>query len=312
MPVILSRLKLQETDVQRIQEIAPAAQVIIADKEPEAEAKAAEAEIILGGVTREMIRRAPGLKWIQVTFAGVDKILFPEIKERRILLTNARGMHGKTIAEHVFALLLAFTRRLPVVMDNQHYRRWNRIKVVEVNGKTMGIVGLGGIGQEIARRAKAFELTVLGTKRNPVPLPDVDEVLAPEELPSLLQRSDFVVVAVPLTRETYHLIGPKEIGFMKKTAFLFNISRGAILDQAALVDALQWGRIAGAGLDVFEQEPLPEDSPLYNLSNVIITPHVAGTLEDYKGHALSVFLENLKRYREGKPLQNLVDLEIGY
>jgi len=312
MSVILSRVKFEAGEIARIQEVSPSARVIIADGEEEALAAAPEAEIILGSVTQDMVRRAKNLRWIQVPFAGVDKILFPEIKERSILLTNARGMHGKTIAEHVFALLLAFTRRLPMILHNQYYRTWTRLKVIEVNGKTMGIVGLGGIGQEIARRAKAFDLTVLGIKRNPSPVPYVDEVLPPEELPSLLRRSDFVVLSLPLTKETYHLIGAKELAYMKKTAFLFNISRGAIIDELALIEALQAARIAGAGLDVFEQEPLPKDSPLYNLPNVLLTPHVAGTLENYKTQVLAIFLENLQRYLRGEPLLNLVDLEKGY
>lgn len=312
MSVILSRVKFEAAEIARIQEVFPSARVIIADGEAEALAAAPEAEIIVGSVTQEMVRQAKNLKWIQVPFAGVDKILFPEIKEQGILLTNARGMHGKTIAEHVFALLLAFTRRLPMILHNQYYRTWTRLKVIEVNGKTMGIVGLGGIGQEIARRAKAFDLTVLGIKRNPSPVPYVDEVLPPEELPSLLKRSDFVVLSLPLTKETYHLIGAKELAYMKKTAFLFNISRGAIIDEPALIEALQAARIAGAGLDVFEQEPLPKDSPLYNLPNVLLTPHVAGTLENYKTQVLAIFLENLQRYLRGEPLLNLVDLEKGY
>lgn len=275
---------------------------------------APSAEIMVGwNVPQEAVRRAQRLRWIHCTAAGVDQLLYPEVIERQVIITSSSGIH-QPLVEHVFALLLAFERKLHVAIRHQLQRRWDRPRVIgdEVSGKTLGILGLGRIGTEIARKAQAFGMRVIGTKRTPTPVPGVERVLPPEGLPEVLREADVVVIALPLTSQTVGLIGEAELRMMKPTALLINVGRGPIVGEAALVRALRDGWIAGAGLDVFEREPLPAEHPFYELENVIITPHVSGTSPRYMDRAVPLFCENLHRYLQGEPLLNLVDKERGY
>lgn len=278
------------------------------------------------------LSRAPALKWVQLHTAGVDHLLGHPLMKSDILLTTASGIHATPIAEYVFASILAFNRRLPQMLYYQSRRewpqgRWNLFARPELRGSTLGIVGYGSIGREVGRTARCFGMRVVSTKRSVSQMRDagyavpgtgdregalLDEAFPPERLSEMLGLCDYVVVAVPLTPQTRKLIGEAELRAMKPSAYLVNISRGGTVDEAALVKALRQGWIAGAGLDVFEEEPLPANSPLYDLDNVILSPHVAGFTLRYDERASDLFAENLRRYLAGKPLLNLVDKDKGY
>src|SRR3990172_212047 len=205
-------------------------------------------------------------------------------------------------------------RGLPVATRNQMTHRWDRASVIgeELWGKTVGILGLGSIGREVAARCRAFGMRVIGTKRTPAAVPHVDQVLPPDGLDEVLRAADYLVIILPLTEQTRGLIGARELGLMKPTAYLINVARGAIVQEAALIAALRTGRLRGAGLDVFEREPLPQDSPLWEMEQVILTPHVSGAVPDYYDRALPLFCENLSRFLTGAPLLNMVDKRQGY
>lgn len=263
--------------------------------------------------TEAMFTQAPHLKWVQASSAGVDKMLSPALVESSVQLTNVRGMHGTTISEFVLTMMLAMSRDLPRSIRNQASHTWQRIPQRMLSGSTVGIVGVGGIGQEIARRAKALGMTTLGVRRHvDQPVPYLDQLFPSSDLPQMLAQADYVVLACPLTEETRGLINELSLASMKPSAYLINIARGEVIDEPALIEALRSGRIAGAALDVFTQEPLPADSPLWDLPNTILTSHVAGSMTDYMDRATAIFVDNLRRFLSGEPLINLVDKKLGY
>jgi len=285
-----------------------------ASSREEGPARAAEAEVILAGRwSEELWRAAPRLRWVQCWGAGVERFMSPEFVASPIVLTNARGIYALPIAEHVLAFLLHFARGLGGLVRHQLQHEWARASVAEVNGLTLGIVGLGGIGSEVARRAKAFGMRVLAVRRRPDrPSPFAEEVRGSDALPWLLAESDFVALCTALTPQTRHLIAEPELRQMKPTAYLINIGRGGLVDEAALIAALQEGRLAGAGLDVFEREPLPPDSPLWDMPNVLVSPHLAGSSPRSHARLMELFCENLRRYLAGEELRNVVDKAAGY
>ncbi len=275
----------------------------------------AEAEISYGmRIPTNLLERAPKLKWIQVTSAGVDRYLNDEFRHSPIILTNASGVHATPIGEFVVSLMLMFAKNAAVFFEAKQRKEWLRTPGTVLNGKTVGVVGLGSIGQEVARLCKAFRMRVIATRRSPTKRTarNVDLLLPPNGLPRLLEESDYVALCVPLTPETRNLMSKAEFKMMKPSAHIINIGRGPVIDEEALIQALQAKIIAGAGLDVFTTEPLPLESKLWDLPNVIISPHVSGGREDYEVGALDIFCRNLHRYIEGKRLINVVNKEKGY
>lgn len=273
---------------------------------------ASEAEVWVGwDLPDGVVERARRLRWVHSTAAGVDQLL-PKILGRGILLTNSRGIHAIPMAEHVLGCLLVFARNLHVAFRHQVHRRWEAEPGGELWGATVGILGLGSIGREVARRCRAFGARVVGLRRNPAPVPEVEEVYGPEGLQEVLRSADYVVLTLPLTPQTRGLLGARELGWMKPEAVLVNVGRGAVVDERALVEALRSGRIRGAALDVFETEPLPPEHPLWDLPNVLITPHISGNSPRYMDRAIPLFCDNLRRYLRGEGLRNIVDPERGY
>jgi phosphoglycerate dehydrogenase-like enzyme len=263
----------------------------------------------------ELRAHAPRLRWIQLTSAGMDRAARSGLVESDFLLTSSSGLHATPIGEYVLCQMLMFSKGAGTFIRAQERREWQRFMPQELFGKTVGIVGMGHIGAEVARLAKAFGCHVVATRRSITsPSRDdvADELLPPEALRELLSKSDFVVLAVPLTVETRQLIGERELRAMKRTAVLINIARGAVVDERALVRALKDDWIAGAGLDVFEQEPLPEGSELWAMDNVIMSPHISGGTAIYNQRAAGIFCENLRRYLANEPLLNLADPARGY
>jgi D-2-hydroxyacid dehydrogenase (NADP+) len=275
----------------------------------------ADTEIILGQIsTNGLIARAPKLKWIQLTSAGVDRFLNPELVNSNVVLTNVSGIHSTPIGEFVMEMMLMFVKKAPECFEMKQKHEWQRFTPAVLRGKTVGIIGLGSIGQEVARLAKAFGMKVIATRRTAKTggARNVDTLYLSAQLPKLLGESDFVVLSLPLTKETTKLIGSTELHMIKPTAYLINIGRGPIIDEPALVQALEEKLIAGAGLDVFATEPLPKDSRIWELPNVIYSPHVSGGMEDYMERVTEVFCRNLRRYLEGKRFLNTVNKKSGY
>lgn len=261
---------------------------------------------------RPLHLKAPKLKWIHALSAGVESLTYPEIQSDNTLLTNSRGIHGIPISEHVLAMLLAFTRGLNVFIRQQANKVWKRSPVEEIHDKTIGIVGLGSIGREIAKKAKGMGMHVVASKRTMTTEIFVDKLYAPNQLDELLAVSDFVVVCLPLLEETRNLFTLKEFSAMKPSAYFINVARGPIINEKDLITALEEGLIKGAGLDVFDHEPLPDTSPLWDMKNVIITPHLAALSPNYLDRAIKLFADNLARFIQHKEMLNVIDKTKGY
>ncbi len=267
---------------------------------------------------------APRLRWLQFPGAGIDSLASTGLldADSGVIVTTAAGIHATTISEYVFGSMLMFNWNWPqmVRLQDEHVwarsATWYHLGGHELAGQTLGIVGLGNIGRRIAQLGHAFGMRILGTRRSMQNQgdqeSDVDQSFFPGQLHELLRLSDYIVISVPLTRETEKLIGETELRNMRRNAYLVNVSRGRVIDEQALVRALREGWIAGAGLDVTEEEPLPSESPLYSMRNVILTPHISGNSAHYDTRLAALFADNLKRYRKGQQLQNRYDPSRGY
>src|SRR5438046_2746932 len=267
---------------------------------------------------------APKLRWLQFPGAGVDSIATTGMLDANsgVVVTTAAGIHTETISEYVFGSMLMFNWNWPqmVRLQDEHVwarsATWYHLGGRELAGQTLGIIGLGNIGRRIAQLGHAFGMHVLGTRRSihnsEEQEPNVDQSFLPEQLHELLRLSDYVVISVPLTRETERLIGEAELRIMRSNTYLVNIARGRVIDEQALIRALREGWIAGAGLDVTEAEPLPSESPLYSMPNVILTRHISGNSVHYDARLAALFADNLKRYRTGQQLQNRYEPSRGY
>lgn len=276
----------------------------------------AEADVlVISGLWRnELVEHAPKLKFIQSIGAGTDQFSREILQQRGIRFASARGVNAKAVSDHAMALILALARRLPEARDNQVQRRWRgmladpELREDELAGKTLFIVGTGGIGDRLARLAKAFEMHVVGFRRNPAAGPGhCDEIHDLARLRGLLPRADILALACPLTEETRNLVDAGMLSQMKRSACLINVARGACVDELALIAALSEGRIAGAGIDVTVEEPLPPSSPLWTAPNVLITPHTAGETRRYEDNVLDILQENLERlWRNEGTLRNQI------
>lgn len=275
-----------------------------------------EADVIFAArLPEDVLKRAPRLKWVQAMGAGVERILDQDIIISPVIITNVSGIHAVPISEYIMCIMLMFVKQMPLYSQLKQEKSWKRYDAGILRGKTVGVVGLGHIGREVARLSKCFGMNVIGTRRSATEQSRaryVDRLVSRQRLPELLSDSDFVALTLPSTPETIHLIGERELHLMKPTSFIINIGRGNIIDEEALVRALEEHWIAGAGLDVFTHEPLPQDSKLWNLPNVIFSPHISGSLGDYHFQATEVFIENLKRFLDGKKLLRIVNKRKGY
>jgi D-2-hydroxyacid dehydrogenase (NADP+) len=279
----------------------------------------ADADVYMGWLNRDIYLAAKKLRWIQSPSSGINYYLaIPELVAGDVLLTSARGTHGACLAEHTFAMIFAFTRHIREFVQHQATHTWAlrelRPKMLELTGTTMGIIGFGAVGRAIAKRAAAFDMTIMAVDVFPENQPEyVASLTDLGGLDALLSASDYVVVTVPYTEETDNMIGAAEIAKMKSSAMLIGISRGGIINEAALVSALREGRLAAAALDVFAQEPLPADSELWDIENLLITPHVAGGSQYECDYILDIFTENLGRFvRNELPLRNQIDKQRGF
>lgn len=272
-------------------------------------------------VDRDVFPSARRLRWVQSPAVGVGNLMFPELLASPVVITSARGIRARAMAEHVLGVAIALARRLPHAIRAQAAHHWAQDElegpsagVRTLHGARMGIVGLGAIGIEVATIAAPFGMKISAIRRRTDrPLPEgVEEVWTPDRLLDLLAKSDVVLLAAPHTPETKRLMGRREVDAMKRGAFLINVARGKLIDDEAVVDALKDGRLGGAALDVFAKEPLEPESPYWDLPNVIVTPHTSGAIEDYWTPLVALFTENLRRFESGRDLLNVVDKIAGY
>jgi phosphoglycerate dehydrogenase-like enzyme len=266
-----------------------------------------------GNVPERYCHTNDRLKWLHSFSAGMDPVMRSSIAALPIFITNSSGIHAVTISETVMGFIIAYNRTFPFMFQKQREHVWAKGMTrapVEATGKTVGIVGAGAIGAQVAVRARAFGMRVLGLRRHPAPAPNYDEMLVNDRLDELLARSDYVVIATPLTDETRHLIGTEQFKLMKKSALFINVARGGVVDQDALIAALREGEIAGAALDVTDPEPLPEDSPLWDMENVIITPHMSADAPILAQLAIDFFCAAIEKYKMGEALPNQCQMTI--
>ena len=297
-----------------LREALPGRLVVSWASEDDLRAGLPEVEVLLAfRPPRGIWANARRLRLIQMMGAGVDALLPAPDLPPGVQIANARGLHGAQMSEFALAMILALAKRIPRALEQQQARLWKMYGLPQLAGKTLGILGLGAIGAAIADKATCFGLRVIGTQRDPKPVPHVELVLAgPEGAERVLRESDFLVVLLPLTPDTRGSIGARELDRMKPGAFLVNLARGGIVDEQALLERLRSGRLAGAALDVFAQEPLPADDPLWSAPNTILTPHLAGLEPEYMQRLTALAADNVRRLERGEPLRNPVDRLRGY
>jgi phosphoglycerate dehydrogenase-like enzyme len=319
-PILSARYR--ESDLARIRAAAPGARLVSVSLEGLADGPLDDVEVMLRGPVPattfdRLLARCPELRWVHSATAGVERVLTPAAARRGLLITNARGVFSRPIAEYVLMMMLAVVRRLPQLLELQRERTWQPLAAQEMRDMTVGIVGLGSIGKAVATLASAFGSRVIATRRmGPGEMPTapdgIEHVLPHDRLPELLADSDFVVLALPLTATTDRLMDANRLGMMKPGAWLINVARGRLVDERALVRALRDGHIGGAVLDTILEEPLPATSPLWSTPNLIITPHTSWSSGRVLDRSIALFCENLERYRDGEPLINAVDPTVGY
>ncbi|HEY7491508.1 MAG TPA: D-2-hydroxyacid dehydrogenase [Candidatus Tectomicrobia bacterium] len=309
--------EISTDDVARIRAAAGSDAEVIVTTPAEAPKHAADAEVILGPVPRQLLQAAPRLRWVQATSSGVDPFMYPEFCASNVILTSEKGLVGEHLADHAFGLLLTLTRQLATTFrmgpDGWHQRPALRRQMVELSGLTMGIIGFGGTGRAVARRAHAFGMHCQAIDRDAVPpSPEVAEVQRPTFFTKLLETSDVVAICCPLTQETRNLFDDEAFTHMKPGAFLVTVTRGEVIVEDALVRALQARRIRGAALDVAPREPLPPDSALWDMENVVMTPHTAGASQYRAGRNIDRFVRNIEHLRRNEPLEGVIDKQLGY
>jgi len=333
-PILSARYRSR--DLERIRAAAPGARLVTVSVDGLADGPLDDVEVMLRGwftsdAFDRLLVHAPHLSWVHSATSGVERALTPASRERGILVTNARGVFSRPIAEYVLMMILSVSRRLPQLLELQHERTWQPLEGAELRDVTVGIVGLGSIGRAVGALATAFGCRVVAVRRRPDATPGsaaspgsggtddrsfgevmLDRVGGPETLPDLLGESDFIVLAAPLTPETHEMINAETLAMVKPGAWLINIARGRLIDERALLRALEDGPLGGAVLDTFRDEPLPPDSPFWDLPNVIVTPHTSWSSGRVLDRSVELFCDNLRLFATGQPLLNVVDPSAGY
>lgn len=310
-----------EPELKLLQNLPEETAIAVGDSVQAFENMAADATVIFswsvaGQVLRDVFAMCPRVRWVHSRSAGLDGVLFPEIIESPVPLTNGSGVFSPSLGEFALGAILYFAKDFRRMIRNQEAGRWEQFDITEIAGQTVGIVGYGDIGRAVATRCRAMGMRVLGLRRSGAPIynvdPLVDRVYTPSGLMEMIPQCDYLVVAAPLTPETKALIGPAAFAAMKPETVIINLGRGPVIDEAAMVEALSTGRIKGAALDVFDREPLPDGHPLYSLQNVLLSPHCADHTPDWLDRAMQFFVDQFERFRKGEPLVNIVDKRLGY
>ena len=309
---------VRDAIVSRLAPLSERLTLLFSDPNDAADALAQADGVICGSLPAELRAKATNLRYVQFWSAGVDRLLYPELFAGGVTVATGAGVHAAAASEHVLALMLAFARGLPLAFRAQQDHDWSRSgeigkSIFELDGKTVGIVGAGVIGQAIGKRCQAFGMRTVGTRRDTSePTEGIDVLLSHIQYHDLILESDFIVLALPLTAGTRMIFGEDEIEILRKGSYLFNIGRGGLVDETWLLRALQNRWLAGAGLDVFTDEPLPRDSPFWDLPNCIITPHVGGSSPSYWPRFANLVAEQVDRLLSDQPLKNRVDPDLGY
>ena len=310
-----------EPQLAMLEQLPVETSIAVGERSGAFERAAGDADVIFNwsgsrDLLREVFRMCPRVRWVHTRWAGLDGLLFPELVESAAALTNATGVFSESLGEFALAGILFFAKDLSRMIRNQAAGKWEQFDIVEITGQTLGIIGYGDIGHQVAARARAMGMRVVAVKRHALPAGAADacaeRIYTPERTAEMIAISDYILVAAPLTAETRGLIGEREFAAMKATAVVINLGRGPVIDEAAMVRALDRRQIRGAVLDVFDTEPLPEGHPFYRLDNVLVSPHTADHTADWLERAMQLFLDNFERFRKGQPLDNLVDKKLGY
>lgn len=324
MKILIAYREIPQERIERLRQIAPEHRVVTVtfprpggDRTPSPELieNLADAHVLFGFfMPPNLLDLAPNLRWIQIPAAGIERFVSPQMATARLTITNAAGSSSDGIAEYALGGMLWFAKGLDRFAAQRKAHHYTRYSTSTLAGKTVAIVGLGAIGRDVARLCHAFGMRVHATRRNlSAETPAyVDQMFAPDDVLSLLGSCDYAVLSMPMTPETRRMIGARELAALPSHAVLINVARGGVIDEPALVETLREQRIRGAVLDVFEREPLPEDSPLWDLENVWLTPHVSGDIEQYPDRVFGIFEDNLRRFLDGQPLRNVVNLQLGY
>jgi phosphoglycerate dehydrogenase-like enzyme len=310
-----------DKNIPLLTELRQTATIVIGDSPGDFARTAGDAEIILNwsgslALLRDVFLMSRRLRWIHSRAAGLEQVLFPELIESEVILTNANGVFSPSLGEFAMAAILYFAKNFRRMIRNQLARVWEQFDVTMISGQTLGIVGYGSIGRAVAVRARALEMKVLALKRRVSIAPDpdslIDEFYGPEQRLEMLSRCDYVVVSLPLTEQTTGLIGEPEFAVMKKNSVIINVGRGPTIGEAAMIKALLENRIRGAALDVFDQEPLPQRHPFYSMENVLLSPHCADHTSDWLDNSMRFFLAQLDRFRRRDRLWNVIEKRSGY
>lgn len=312
---VLANIDITDSQVSRIQAVSDSVDVVRADSPGEALELMPEIDVVFGRFDHDMFLRGERLRWVQVTSAGVDDMMYPDFVGSDVVMTSAKGIVGVHLADHAMALLLALTRGIAWAVRHPSWdqREATRDMSWELLGSTMGIVGLGGTGREVAARALGFGMRVIAVDPMDVDLPDgVEYCRKMDGLYDLFEASDVVAICAPLTPETEGMFDRAAFSRMQSHAILVNVTRGPIMDEEALIEALENGSIGGAGLDVVPEEPMPDDHPLWKFDNVVITPHSAGGSPHRMDRSVDLFCDNLTRLLAGEPLTSVIDKSKGY
>ena len=306
--------------LKELQSVTPQARIVPARPENVLQ-EIVDADAFIGDITPDEVRAAKQLKWVQVMSAGVEQVLFPReggeaLRNSNIVLTNNQIVQGPEIADHAMSMLLMLSRRLFIYYKNQEQELWRSPRPypgIELRGKTAVVIGVGGIGAQIAARANGFGMKVIGVDPEDMPfMPFLEKVVKPDQLDEVVPQADVVFVSAPYTPQSHKMMGSGQFALMKKNSYFIAVSRGGIYDMGGLVKALDEKRLAGAGVDVTDPEPLPKDHPLWKFENAIITPHIAGRSDQDAGRMVGTIQENIRRFVAGKPLINVVDKKKGY
>lgn len=311
-------LQMSPADVQAYQAVTDKARIVSVTKENVMK-ELADADAFIGEITPEMVRAGKKLRWVQLRSAGVERVLHlsggNDLRDSNIVLTNNQVVQGPEIADHAMAMLLALTRNIPQFIEMRKSGKWvaNRANLLELNGRTAVVIGVGGIGFNIALRAWAHGMRVIGVDPDDKPMsPFVVKYVKPDQLDEVLPEADVVFISTPHTPLSHKMMGPKQFDLMKRDSFFIAVSRGGIYDLPSLVKALDSRKLAGAGVDVTDPEPLPENNALWKFDNAIVTPHIAGRSDKDNARMNDTVKANIKRFVEGKPLINVVDKAAGY
>ncbi len=310
-----------EAQLAMLEQLPPETSIAVGNTTEAFERAAPDANIIFnwslsGALLREVFVMCPRAQWVHVRSAGLDGVLFPELVASPVPLTNGTGVFSAPLGEFALAAILYFAKDLRRMIRSQSDGKWEQFDITEISGQTVGIVGYGDIGRAVATRVRAMGMQVLAVKRHGPPLYNVDplvsQIYSPDRRIEMISRCDYIVVSAPLTQETRGMIGEAEFAAMKPEAVIINLGRGPVINEQAMIRALAEKRIKGAGLDVFDHEPLPAGHPFYGLENVLLSPHCADHTPDWLERAMQFFVDQFERFRKHEPLLNIVDKKLGY